>query len=152
MAGRACKYQNAYTFRVEVPGLGSAFFKKVSGIRQEIAVEELREGGAMLPYKSPGVATVPNVTLERGKTNDLDLLDWFKEVADLAAGVGADPCDESYKRNVAVIQLNRKGEEIERQTLKNAFPVVHETGDRDSDSEDKLIEMVELAYDYPEYG
>lgn len=148
MAGRVCNYHSAYNFRVEIPGFADAYFKTVSGLRQEVEVEEIREGGNLLPTKLPGVGNVPNVTFERGRTNDESIVDWFTEIADFANGVGADPCDDSFKRNIAVVQLNRRGEEIKRYTLINAFPVAIEHGEWDNDSTDKVIETMEVAYDF----
>lgn len=148
MAGRACSYHSAYNFRVEIPGFADAYFKTVSGLRHEIEVEEIREGGSLLATKLPGVGSVPNVTFERGTTNDAAVIDWFTEVANFADGTGADPCSEDFKRNIAVIQLNRRGEEIRRYTLINAFPVAIEHGEWDNDSTDKVIETMEVALDF----
>lgn len=150
MSTRFCRLESKSMFRVEVPGIGDAEFTKCSPIKQGVETEEYYEGGKLLPIKYAGKGKVDNVTLERGSTTDIDLLEWFETVANFSENTGADPCDPNYKRDVAVIQLNRNGDEIKRYVLTGAFPVMIEHGDWDASSTEKVIEKVELAYDYPD--
>jgi hypothetical protein len=46
--------------------------------------------------------TFPDVTLERGATQDRDLFDRFQQVANLASGLGLNDID--YKRNLDIVQ------------------------------------------------
>ena len=63
MAGKACDYHSKALFKVLVDGEGfaEARFKKVSGLKMQVEVEEIREGGALIPEKFPGVASTENV-------------------------------------------------------------------------------------------
>ncbi len=150
MAGRVCQRHSMYAFRVDIQGFDNAFFKKVSKIAMKVEVEEIREGGVLRPDKTPGHASVEDVTFDRGVTDDTSELDWFRIVADLQIdnGVDARECLE-YKRNIQIIQLNRVGAEIRRYTLIQAFPNQIEIGEWDSDSTEKLVTTMTCSYDYP---
>src|SRR6185369_16606033 len=81
------------------------------------------EGGSLIPNKSPGRLSFPDVTLERGATNDLELYEWFESVAAAAAGLGgAGLIDDAYKRTLDVVVLDRDDSELQRFNLQNAWP------------------------------
>lgn len=148
MAGKACDYQDAWLFEVEVPGFTRAKFKKVTGIEVSVNVRKIREGGALLEEKHPTFGNVEDVEFERGITSSTDYIDWFNEVADFINDEGADVCDD-FKRDIVVKQLNRRKDVVRRRTLVGAFPNKLKEGDFDSDSEDVLMETMTVSYDYP---
>lgn len=146
--GRNCSIHSKWRFIVDIPGFADMKFEKVSEIAAEVEVEEMWEGAALLPDKYPGRGTVDNVTMERGSTTNRDDLEWFKSVADFAAGKAAAICSD-FKRDIVVIQLDGQQNELLRYTLFGAFPRRLVLGEWDNSSSDKVIRKMEIAYDYP---
>jgi phage tail-like protein len=142
------KYHKRFTYTVEIEGIAWAGFQTCSEIRAQIGVVEQHEGGSLIPDKSPGRLTYPNVTLARGATDDEDLFDWFKQVADMDAMVE----EPSQKRSIDIVQRDRRGAERRRWTLVNAFPVEYKGGDWDNTADENNMEEVVLAYDYFKLG
>jgi phage tail-like protein len=136
-----------WKFVVEIDSVVCAAFSKCDGLSVEVAVTEHYEGGAMIPDKSPGKAKFEDLTLERGACQDLDMYNWFLEVANAAAGTGE--VDPAYKRNLDIVQQERDGSEMERWRVYNAFPrkFTPAVGGWDNNSDENRIEQAVLAYD-----
>lgn len=149
MAGNVCQRHSMYSFDVQIQGT-QLLFQKVSKIAFGIEVEEIREGGNLLPDKTPGFGTVENVTFEKGVTDDEYEIQWFKIMANGAAGVGVpgQACD-AYKRPILLRQLARDKKPVREYNMVGAFPVKLEIGDWDSESNEKVVLSMECAYDYP---
>ena len=150
-------FHDKFKFIIEINGFSSAAFQKCSEISVETAIIEYSEGGALIPNKSAGRVTVANVTLERGAALDNDALDWFEEVADAAAvtsldgaGQGAGLIEPLYKRDVDVVQQDRDGSVLKVWRLFGAWPMKFVAGDWDNEADEKTIEQLELAYDFPQ--
>ena len=143
----ACAYHSKFLFEVQIPGLGSASFKKASELTMQVETEENREAGALLADKYPGTGSTEPLTLERGVTSDLGLIDWFKTIADFATGKGADACDD-FKKTIVLIQKNRKQEEIRRYTIYGAWPSKITHGEWDNESTEKVVEKIEIVFDH----
>lgn len=151
-------FHDKFKFIVEIDGFQSAGFQTMSEISMESAVIEYSEGGSLIPNKSPGRVTVANVTLARGATFDNDFYNWFLEVADAAAaasttpgaGAGSGEIDPVFKRDVDVIQQDRDGSELKVWRLFGAWPMKFVAGDWDNEADEKVIETLELAYDFPQ--
>lgn len=141
-------FHKKFSFIVEIAGVAYAGFRTCSPIQIQVAKIEHHEGGSLIPNKSPGRVTVPDVTLARGATNDFDLWNWMQEVV----GAGTLLVDPAQQRTIDVVQLNRAGEELERWTLVNAWPIDWTAGDWDNEADENRIEQVILAYDYPTPG
>lgn len=141
-------FHKKWKFVIEIGGVRFAGFRTCGEIAINVAKIEHSEGGALIPDKSPGRVTVPDVELTRGATDDNDLYDWMQEV------VGADSLlDEPlFKRTLDVVQLNRRGIPLKRWTLVNAWPIAFTGGDWDNEADENTIEKVTLAYDYPVLG
>lgn len=139
--GKKRRYDK-FSFKVEVDGFVDAGFQKCSEIKASMEVVEYREGGSVLPDKDPGLVNTENITLERGATDNLELYEWFKNVA---TGVGGE--NGVDKRNLAIIQTDRNGNELKRWNIYNAFPIEFSAGDFDATSNEKRIEKLVLAYD-----
>lgn len=147
MASKACEYHSASLFELQIPGLGSATFAKVSGLKMGVEEEKQREGGELIEKKYPGIANSENITAVRGVTKDQGLVDWFKQTADLAAGTGAAPCDD-FKKTIVLIQKNRQQKEIRRYTIYEAWVKSIAHGDWDNTSTEKVMETIEIVNDY----
>ena len=116
-------FHKKFKFVVEIDQFQSAGFQKCSELSVEVANIEYHEGGSLIPNKSPGRLSFPDVTLERGATNDLELYEWFESVAAAAAGLGgAGLIDDAYKRTLDVVVLDRDDSELQRFNLQNAWP------------------------------
>lgn len=140
-------YHKKPFFTVEIPGIGSAEFKSVSGLKSTTAKITYWGGGSIAPSQQPGRTTTADVILERGATSDLDMYGWFKQVVDAAAMV-AEP---THERPVAVVQRDRRGLELRRWILVQAWPTEYEGGEW-GDSDEVTIEKVTLAVRYFELG
>lgn len=141
-------YHKKFSFVVEIAGVASAWFKTCSPIDIEVGVVEQREGGSLVADKSPGLVTIPNVTLTRGVTQDFDLWTWMSQVV-AADAILADP---DHERSIDVVQLDRKQQELHRFTLVGCWPRKWSSGDWDGAADENRIESVELAYRYPIRG
>jgi phage tail-like protein len=152
IVGRPRSYFRKFNFILEISGFtglggGKVGFQKCSAIAYEAKKMEHWEGGATIPVKVPsGRLEFPDVTLDRGATKDTDAYNWMLEVGDAAAQVGL--VDDQYKRDVAVIQLDRDGSELKRWSLFRAWPMKFQAGEWDNTSDDPVIEQLVLCYDY----
>ena len=150
-------FHDRFKFLVEIDGYQSAGFQKAGPIEIEAAVIEYNEGGTLIANKSPGRITVPNITLERGASFDEDSYDWFSQVVDASAvasltpgaGRGAGEIEPLFKRDVDLIQLDRNGDVLRTWRLFGAWPTKFTAGEWDNEADEKVIEMIELAYDFP---
>ena len=88
----------------------------------------------------------PDVTLERGATQDHDLFDWFQEIAITTSGLGL--TGVSFKRNLDIVQQDRDGTTLRRWTLTRVWPVKFVAGDWDNEADENVIESVTLTYDF----
>lgn len=140
-------YDKKYAFIVEIDGFARAAFKTCSELAIEIGEAKIREGGRMLPHKEPALGEIPDVTLERGKTDDTDFRTWVNEVCDMVAGIGGSPGDE-YRRNLDIVQLNPDQSEKRRYKCYGCWPKRKSTGDWDNDSEDFQVESLLLSIGY----
>lgn len=143
--GKGRKFYTKFAFIVEVEDLGSAMFSKAGPLEIELNEIQYYEGGAILPEKIPGRATVSDITLERGSSNDRDLYDWFRKVLAQQAGTGLP--DDNFKRTIEIIQLDRDETVAKRWVIYNAWPKKFIAGDWDNDSDELNMESVVLACD-----
>lgn len=138
-----------FKFLVEIDGITYAGFSKCSELSMEVEKIEHREGGGLIPHKSPGNVSVPDITLERGATADLELYSWFEQVIDAAAGLGGSGLvGSNYKRDFDIVQLNRDDTVRQRWNVTGAFPIKFVAGDWDSGASEKTMEKVTLAVDW----
>jgi len=146
--GLTRSYYKKFKFQVEILGVVFAGFKSCGEIGIEVAAVEEYEGGALIPQSSPGRVTIPTVELARGATDDLDLYLWMQQV------VGADAVlvDPDYKRTIDIVQQNRRGSELRRWTLVNAWPIKWVGGEWDNSADENTVEKITLKYDYPILG
>ncbi len=144
--GQPRSFAKRHRFLLEIDGVSHAGFAKCSELSVEVASVQYWEGGSIIPNKSPGRLTFPDVTLERGVTTDRDLFDWFQDVAITSSGLGL--TDPNYKRNLDIVQLDRDGTTLRRWTLYRAWPVKFVAGEWDAEADETVIEKVTLTFDY----
>lgn len=142
------QFYKKFKFVVEIQGVAFAGFRAMSEIRIQVAEVAHFEGGSLIPSKQPGRVTVPDVTLSRGASDDLDLWNWMQET--IAAGsILVDP---AQKRTIDVVQQDRAGTELRRWTLHGCWPKEFKAGDWDNEVDENVIEEIVLGYDFPTVG
>ena len=74
-------YRN-YNFVLKIQGQDAAYFTEVSGLSVDVETIEYREGGgAPAVRKLPGRVKYGDVTLKWGLTQNRELTDWLKNIA-----------------------------------------------------------------------
>lgn len=145
--GAPRSFEKKFKFTIEIDGITHAGFQKCSELAAEAAKIEYREGGALIPNKSPGLVTFDDLTLERGAVaSDSDLYNWFTEVVDVAANTGL--IDNDYKRDLDIVLSDRDGTELKRWRVVNAWIQKFTAGAWDNEADEVTMEMVVLTYDY----
>lgn len=145
LIGTPRSFHDKFKFLVEFSGLGYAGFKSCSELAKEVADVDHWEGGRLIAHKSPGRVTIPDLTLEQGATDDLELYDWFEEVALVAANGGL--VDAKYKRTGELLQLDRDNSVRQRYRISAAYPKRFAAGDWDNDADEKVIRTLVLRFD-----
>jgi len=134
-----------FSFIIEIDGIARAAFVRCSELAVEAANVAYREGGRLHPHNAPGTVTFPELTLERGVTDDFDLYNWFKDTFDAGAGTGLTTPD--LYRTFDIVQLDRSGNEVERYTVYDAYCRRYAAGDWDNDADETRIESVVIQPD-----
>lgn len=151
IVGQERSYHKKYNFAVELDGITVGWFESVSGLEAEAGVVEQHEGGVMITAnKSPGKVKFPPITLKAGSTQDDQLYQWWKQVADPEGlgGKGSGQPDGSYERNGAIVQLDRNGAPLVRYEFVRAWPSKFTAGDWDAKSDDNVVSEMVLQVKY----
>ncbi len=143
--GSPRSFYKKFKFIVEIDGFTYFGFQKCSELSAEVAVVSHREGGTLLADETPGLVTVPNITLERGATDDQEMHNWFKQVVDMAANLGEGLPDPEFARDIDIVQQDRDGSERKRHPIKNCWPRKYVVGEWDNDAEEVVITTLELV-------
>lgn len=149
-AGKPVSFDTKFKFVVRIGGFNSADFTTCTELSKEIGVVMHRQGGRLLPNKTPGLMEIPNVTLTRGASSSREFYDWFKRVADTATdgepGLNDDDAT-GYTEQVDIDQLGRNGEVLRTWRCYDVWPKKISAGDWDNDAEEVRIESLELVVD-----
>ena len=143
VTGSPRNYHQRFRFRVEIGGLTSAAFQSCSELSAEAATIEQWEGGTTLAEKRPGRITIPDITLERGATTDLELWNWFKEVSNLVSKSGL--VIPEYERSFDIVQLDRDNSVLLRWRVYRAYPNKFVAGAWDNTADENVIQSVTLV-------
>ncbi len=128
----------SYNFLVEVDGLNVAAFQEVGGLDSTVEVVEYRQGGENLTTrKLMGRTSFSNITLKRGVTNNTDLYEWHRNIAQGTAD----------RRDGSVILLGRDGEELKRWNFRSAWPTKYTAPEFNAEGNEVAIESLELAHE-----
>jgi phage tail-like protein len=116
---------------------GTAFFRQVSGIKNDNEVTDYQEGGVTAwTRKVIGVRKWPNLVLKQGFTGDTRFFKW----------------KWAPKRvNGMVVQLGANLNEVCRWTFTNGYPVKWEGPDFDAAKNEIAIETLEIAHEGLEF-
>lgn len=143
--GSPRSFYKKFKFTIEIDGFTYFGFQKCSELSAEIGVVEHREGGVLIADKTPGLVTVPNITLERGATKDQEMFKWWKQVVDMAANLGEGLPDPGYARSMDIVQHDRDGSVLQRFPIPLAWPRKFVAGEWDNDADEVVITSVELV-------
>lgn len=147
--GTPRSYHKKFLWAVEIDSLEIGWFETCSPIEGEVGVVEQHEAGVIgVADESPGKVKFSDVTLTVGATSNNELHDWWLQVIDAAANAGQP--DETYKKNVAIVQRDRDGTELRRHNLVKAWPKKFVYGSWDAKAEENVMEELTLRYHYPE--
>ena len=133
----------AFYFSVKFPGLEASVdtsFQEVSGISQEMDLEETTEGGEnRVTYYLPKHPKYQKLVLKRGVVPmNSALIKWCKSVLD-----GAFPIATG---NVEISLMNFNGSPIRTWTFDGAYPVKWQVDGFNSTKNEVAIETIELCY------
>ena len=161
VVGAPRKLTDKFLFRLEGgPFNGSdTGFTTMSELKSSVETVAHRQGGSLIPDKSPGVGTFDPITLTRGATTDIHALcAWYNLVLNGAAQTslrqggakGAGAADELfYKSTIDVVQTDRGHNAIKRWRLFNAWPseLVGIDG-LDNNASERAMESLTIEFDY----
>jgi phage tail-like protein len=123
-------------FRVEIDGEETGHFLKVSGLAAEAAIIEYREGNmGGSAIRLPGLVRSSNVVLKRGLTASPALWNWFKSVSE----------GELIRRDVAIVHMNARREDVRRWILRDAWPCRYAVSALHARKNRPVLETVELV-------
>lgn len=126
-----------YHFRVEWGG-AKISFSEVSGLSMEFAVIEHREGGSEHSTKMPGLRKYNNIILKRGVQNgDHEFFEWINTVR----------LNTVERRDVVISLLDEAHQPIFSWRVRNAWPCKYEVAGLHANSNEVLIESLELAHE-----
>lgn len=142
-AHRFDPYKN-FKFQVEWDNRVVAGISKVSALKRTTEVVKHRHGGENShDRKSPGRTTYEAITLERGLTHDPEFEAW----ANLVHNIGGDALMDlaGYKKEVAIVAMNERGQPVYRYNVHNAWVSEYTPlADLDGNANAVLIETLKL--------
>ena len=103
-------YKN-FKFRIKWDGKYVAGVSKISALKRTTEVVEHREGGdPSTSRKSPGRTRYEPITLERGKTHDLEFEKWAKKVWSYRESLGSEASLKDFRKDVIIEIYNEAGQ------------------------------------------
>lgn len=139
-------FHKRFKFTVEWDGLTYAGFQTMSELKVAVGTVTHREGGTLIPDKTPGLLNYEPVTLTQGATNDLELWEKFKKVVDASANGGTGENDGGYDDEIDLVQRDRDGSEIMRWRLFKGWIKEFIAGAWDNDAEEAVVRSVVIEY------
>ena len=126
----------------DVTGQTEASFKEVSGISNEIPIEETKEGGVnSFKHRLPGTIKYSNLELKRGLiSKDSALFNWCK--ATVESGLG-NPIET---KTILVSLLDENSKPLKTWSFADAWPVKWDISDFNSVNDELVVETLEFAY------
>ena len=127
-----------YNFVVEIDGIVQAGFEEVEGLNATIDVWEYREGNEQTTVRlEPGLAHYGPLVLRWGVTKSPYLWNWMEQTLQ----------GNTERKNISVIILNQKREEVVRYNLYNAWPSSFSVDKLDSEHSGPAIEELVIQYE-----
>jgi phage tail-like protein len=127
----------SYRFYVQFDNKMQALFTEVSGLRVELAVQDVEEGGNNeFVHRLPGRAKVSNITLKKGMTRSREFLEWL---LDISKGT-------IKRRHVTVVMYDTARKVVLRWNFHHAYPVKWSGPDFKSSGSEAAMESLELTH------
>ena len=124
-------------FALEIDGVEIAHFAGCSGIKSQVQVFEIEEGGVNdFAHKRPAGSTWTNVTLRQATHHSHALFDWREQCR---AG------DHKRRSNGAITIYNLRGEPVKRYDLHEVWPVRWAGPSLDSGGSELAVEELEIG-------
>ena len=102
-----------FKFRVRWDGRYVAGVSRVTPLRRRTQVATYREGGdPNVQRKSPGVTSFDPITLERGRTHDVEFEQWANKVWNLGAGPGTEVSLKDFRKDMTIELFNEAGQKV----------------------------------------
>jgi phage tail-like protein len=140
----ADKYRD-FKFELEIDGFTRAGFSKVSGLEMSTEEIEYREGGENeTPHKLTGQTKFGDITLERGKSDDSDFVNWANQILNVDQEDGVQGDDE-FRKTITIYLKNKAGQRVVKWTVEQAWPKQRTIGDLDASGNNVLIETLVLS-------
>ncbi|WP_299683510.1 phage tail protein [uncultured Dokdonia sp.] len=138
------QYPVGFYFSIALDGTEQGVFQEVSGISNEMNVEEVLGGGEnRFKYKLPTTISNKNLLFKRGMfSSESPLLKWCKDT--LEGGLS----QSIQTKNTTIELMNQNGEVFMSWEFVNAYPVKYLISDLKSQENKVLVEMLEFAYAY----
>jgi phage tail-like protein len=115
-------------------------FQDVSGIGVDIETESITEGGEnRFTYKLPLRASYSNLVLKRALITNADLMNWCNNSIDNL---------EIEPASVVVSLLNENHEPLKSYAFINAYPLKWSVSNFNAESNNLVIETIELYYQF----
>jgi phage tail-like protein len=132
-----------FHFQVEWGGTRVGF-TEVSGLSFETEVIEYREGNSVIynKHKQPGLTKYSNIVLKRGVVlHDIEFYQyWIKTMM-------FNENKDQFRRDISIKLLDEEHKPVLVWLVHNAWPCKIEFGDLKADSNEVLIETMELAHE-----
>jgi phage tail-like protein len=132
-----------FRFVLEIENITAGGFSECAGLQMEVKAFEYKEGGNnKTTLKFPEHASYGNVTLKRGVTLSIELIDWQLQISQ--AGLKD---RHAVRRNLAIILRDEAGRDVRRWNLIRAFPVKWTGPDLKANASEIAIESLEIAHE-----
>lgn len=134
-----------FNFLVDIDDFGKSGFQTCTGLEKSVNVVEYRDGGDHnSKRKEPGWVNYPNITLGRGMSDDQDMKDWANKSMNID---GETISSADMKRDLTITLQDPSHTARRKWEVYDAFVVNYKFDDLDSESDDFLIETIELAHE-----
>jgi phage tail-like protein len=129
----------SFNFTLAIGGITVAGFSEVTGLNNETAPIDYREGtDPITPRRLPGLTKNGNVTLKRGVTLETDLWDWRTKVLD----------GDIERKTVTISLRDEKGKDPRVQwVLHEAWPSKYVGPDMKANASEVAIESLEIVHE-----
>lgn len=132
-----------YRYHIEISGLIVAGFSEVSGLEQEIEMEEFKEGGSDFVHHFPKAIKHSNLILKRGLSTSDELRKWYQNVLKSISYGSAIPKSSM----IYITLLGPRGEAQTRFCVKEAYPIKWSGPQLNANGSEVAIETLELMHE-----
>lgn len=133
----------SFRYTVEIDGLVVAGFSEVSGLEQELEIEEYKEGGMGFTHKLPNGVKHANLILKRGLSESRSLRAWYHSV--VQAITYGKPLYKSPAIFVCI--MDSQGQESVRFHVKQAYPIKWVGPSLNATGSEVATESVEIVHE-----